>query len=257
MKIFIDVYMLIDFTIDYISLSAVEKILLLHITKRKCIIGAIIGTAYSLISFFYKLPCFLHILVVILILFLITPRATLTQKAMGVTAFMLCEFFIGGCVSALRQLSILLPKKGLVLALFIIIMCILCSYAYSILQILARQRLKSIALTAKLWHRDKCSELLLMVDSGNLVREYSTGRRALFVKSSSIEKSVGDVDTLFEREKCYVIPIETASGHDTVLGFVPDRIEFSDKKYNEEKFLVIPDVQGGKFGGYDGIAPFI
>ena len=31
----------------------------------------------------------------------------------------------------------------------------------------------------------KRSELLLMVDSGNLVREYSTGRRALFVKSSS------------------------------------------------------------------------
>ena len=30
-------------------------------------------------------------------------------------------------------------------------------------------------------------------------------------------------------------------------------IKFEDKKYNNEKYIVIPDDEGCEFGGYDGI----
>lgn len=96
-----------------------------------------------------------------------------------------------------------------------------------------------------------------MIDSGNLVREHTSGKRVIFVKAKAIEHSIGDADTLFERERCYLIHIDTTSGHGTVMGFVPDKIEFSDKKYNEESFIVVPDIRDGSFGGYDGIAPLI
>ena len=96
-----------------------------------------------------------------------------------------------------------------------------------------------------------------MMDSGNLVREHTTKKRVIFVRADSIKKCTGDTDTIFEREKCYVIPIDTASGKGSVMGFIPDKVEFKEKKYNNEEFIVVPDANGGKYGGFDGIAPLL
>ena len=171
--------------------------------------------------------------------------------------FSASQIFIGGAANALKSFCSSIPKNSLLLASAIIVISVFGVQFFSIVQAILKKRLSSLSLGAKLWHRGKCSEMVLMIDSGNLVREYETKRRVIFVKAEAIQNSVGDCDTIFEREKCYVIPIDTASGRSKVMGFIPDKLEFSDKKYNEEDFLIVPDMTKGSFAGYDGIVPLI
>lgn len=256
-KIYIDVYFFLNFAIDFLSLFSAEKICFLPESKKRCFIGAFIGGIYSILFFLFDLPFFLHLVTAWVIVTIITYKKGIWKTAYAFFVFIASEIFIGGCVTAIKNLSSLLPQKSLVFAGVIIILAVTGNTFYSLLQLLMKKRLSAISLNANLWHRGRCSKVILMVDSGNLVRERESKKRVIFIKADAIKNSIGDPDTLFEREKCYVIPIDTTSGHGSVMGFVPDKIEFSDKKYNREEFIVVPDIKEGKFGGYDGIAPFI
>ncbi len=255
--IYIDVYFFINFAIDFLSLFSVEKVLLIPESKKRCVAGAVIGAIYSVVHFLYQLPTIYHLPVAIGMVSVITYKKKLWHTLGGVGVFIGAEIFIGGCIYALKKLSDALPQKSLVLTAFIIFISVIGYEFYSLVGFILKKRLSVLSLNARLWHKGKCANLILMIDSGNLVREYSTKKRVIFIKADAIKSAIGDVDTLFEREKCYVIPIDTASGKGSVMGFVPDCIEFSDKKYNDEEFIVVPDIRGGKFGGYDGIAPLV
>ena len=254
---YVDVYFFINFVVDLLSLFAVGRIMLFPISRWRCIFAATVGATYSVVHFFFPLPMVLHIAAAVIMVLCVICKRRVASVALSVVVFICCEAFIGGCVTALQELSSLFSQMSILLTAFIILIAVVGSNIFSVVQHLLKKRLEELSLTARLWHRGKYSELILMVDSGNLVRDPTTKKRVVFVKAESIMHSIGDADTIFERERCYVIPIDTASGRGAVMGFVPDRIEFSDKKYNEQEFIVVPDIHGGKFGGYDGIAPLI
>lgn len=256
-NIYVDVYFFINFVVDYLSLFSVGRIMLFPVSKKRCFLAAVIGAAYSLAHFFLRLPILLHITASVIMVLCISCKRRLLSVTVSVVVFLCCEIFIGGCVTALKELSTFISGKSMVLFAFIILIAVAGNSIFSIVQFIMRKRLEVLSLNARICHRGKCSELMLMVDSGNLVREHSTKKRVIFVRADAIENTTGEIDTLFERERCYVIPIDTTSGRGTVLGFIPDKIEFSDKKYNNEEFIVVPDIRGGKYGGYDGIAPLI
>lgn len=255
--IYIDIYFFINFAIDFLSLFSVEKVMLIPESKKRCLIGAVIGAVYSVVHFLCQLPSIFHLPAAFIMVSVITYKRKLWHTLGGVAVFAGAEIFIGGCVYALKNLSDMLPRKSLVLSSFIILISVIGYEFYSLSGFILKKRLSVLSLNARLWHKGKFSDVILMIDSGNLVREFSTKKRVIFIKAEAIKNATGDADTLFEREKCYVIPIETASGKGSVMGFVPDKLEFSDEKYNEEEFIVVPDVRGGKFGGYDGIAPLL
>lgn len=231
--------------------------MLFNLSKWRCAVAAAVGAAYSVAHFFLGLPLPLHIVTAVVMVLFVTCKKQITSLAASVVVFLCSEVFVGGCVTALHELSRVFSKSSLILAAFIILLSVVGSSVFSAVQFVLKKRLEVLSLKATLWHRGKSSALLLMVDSGNLVREFETKRRVIFVRAESIKSCIGDAETLFEREKCYVIPIDTPSGKGSVMGFIPDKMEFSDKKYNDEEFIVVPDLRGGKYGGYDGIAPLI
>lgn len=255
--IYIDVYFFINFAVDYMSLVSVEKLCFLPKSEARRLIGATVGAIYSLAALLYPLPLILHLAAACICVAIVVGKRSIKKLSAGVFIFIGAEIFIGGCITVLRRLCTLIPSQGLLLACIILTLATAGSVIYTLIQAVLKRRLATVSLNAKLWHRGKCASIILMVDSGNLVMEHETSRRVIFVKSKAIETAVGDCDTVFEREKCYVIPIDTASGRGTVMGFIPEKLEFSDKKYNKEDFLIVPDMNGGSFGGYDGIAPLI
>lgn len=257
MKIYIDVYFFLNFAIDFLSLFSAEKICFLPESKKRCFIGAFIGGIYSILLFLFDLPFIFHLVTAWLMVTTITYKKGISKTTFAFFAFIASEIFIGGCVTAIKNLSSLISRKSLFFAGVIILISVIGNTFYTLLQLLMKKRLAAISLNASIWHNGKCSKVILMVDSGNLVRERESKKRVIFIKAEAIKNSIGAPETLLEREKCYVIPIDTTSGHGTVIGFIPDKIEFSDKRYNQEEFIVVPDVKEGRFGGYDGIAPFI
>lgn len=192
-----------------------------------------------------------------LMVYIVTRKKSPLFMVGSIIIFVSTELFIGGCAYALYSLVRSLPQKSILLSVFILLISLIGCQTYSLISLILKNRLSTLSLTAELWHNGECSELLLMIDSGNLVREQSTRKRVIFVKTEAIKNSIGDIDTLFEFEKRFVIPIDTPSGKCSVWGFKPNKMVFSDKKYNQEEFIVVPDRNGGKFGGYDGIAPLI
>lgn len=253
MGIYIDVYFFLNFAVDFFALFSVEKLLFLPESRLKCFLGALLGGIYSVLCLFFTPPAAVHPIAAAACVYTVVYKKKLIYLPIGLFLFLSAEAFIGGCITALKSFS----ESSLVLASVIIIICVCGSELYGTVQTLLRRRLETVGLTARLCHRGRCSELLLMIDSGNLVRDAGTGRRVIFVNADAIEYSTGDTGTLFERERCYVIPIRTASGEGRVMGFIPDKIEFSDKRYNREVFIVVPDTESRGFGRYDGIAPLI
>ena len=256
-QIYIDVYFFINFTVDFLSLFSVEKILLIPSSRARCFISALIGALYSLFHLIYGFSTVWHIPVAILMVTIITYKKRISYIFGGFAIFIGAEIFIGGAIYAIKSLSRLFNKSSLLLASVIILLSLLGCQFYSLVQLLLQKRMAVSEVKARIWYKGKATELLLMIDSGNLVREHFTKNRVIFVKSDAITNIVGDISTLFETEKSYVIPIDTTAGKSTVIGFIPEKIEFSIKKYNVEKFIVVPDVSGGRFAGYDGIAPLL
>ena len=256
-KIYIDVYFLINLAVDFLALFSAQKILFLPESSAKCFAGGIVGALYSTADFIFSFPFILHIAASLVMVWIITPRKSVLYKFGALAVFTGAEIFIGGFVAALKNIAGILPKKGVILASVIILISVFGSKFYTLTELIMKKRLSTLGVSAKISHRGKSCNILLMMDSGNLVREHSTKKRVIFVRADSIRSCTGDTDTIFEREKCYVIPIDTASGKSSVMGFIPDKVEFKDKKYNSEEFIVVPDANGGKYGGFDGIAPLL
>ncbi len=255
--IYIDVYFFLNFAVDFLSLFSVQKLLFLPECKKRCLLGGLLGSAWSVLTFLYPIMGLLNIPILFALVFIVTYKKDLAHHLLGMLIFIFAEIFIGGCITAMKNIFGGIERQSLIYAGAIMLIAFLGIELYSLMQMLARRRLKSPSIRAEIKHRNRKAKLLLLIDSGNLVKEKTTMRHVLFIKSSSIEDVVGDCSTVFEREKCYVIPIETAMGKSSVLGFIPDDIQFSDKKYNKEKFMVVPDICGGEFAGYDGIAPML
>lgn len=257
LKIYIDVYFVINLALDYLALFSSQKILFLPESHVKCFIGALIGAFYSTANIVFSFPLGLHIAISFIMVSLITVKKSTLYKLGALAIFSGAEIFIGGFVWALKNLSALFPKKGVALAAVIILISVLGNKFYTLSELVLKKRMSTLGVNAKISHRGKSCNVLLMMDSGNLVRESSTRKRVIFVRADSIKECTGETDTIFEREKCYVIPIDTASGKGSVMGFIPDKVEFKEKKYNSEEFIVVPDANGGKYGGFDGIAPLL
>lgn len=243
------------------SLFSIEKILVIPSRFHKKFFSALFGSLYSCLILFFPFPfpfSFLcHISVLWIMIYIIFGKKKIRLTFLGVVTFIIAEVLIGGMVTATESLFSFFPKSGLRVASLILFIACGISLIYPYFQYLSKKRLKEISVKAKIEHEGKEVNVVLFIDSGNMARESVSRRRVIFIREDVIKAFVNSYTDSSKNNKCVSIPINTTTGRSTVLGFVPDRIKFSDKKYNLEEFVIVPDRQGCNFGGYDGIVPLL
>ena len=275
--LYIDVYFLINFTVDYFSAYFGVKFAHLVISARRLIMTALIGAAFAVLDLFIPDFFALHIVVGVLTLAsmcaVVSGCASLKSRIRFCFLFFLSEILIGGLVQVLYGfldrflLKYLTEEQGVsnksALVFSVVILFVIGVIKLFITVLSNSGTEKSVVLNICLG--DKSCEVEALVDSGNLVKDPLSMIPVMFVKKTIAQRifprnviELEKIDMLDKgyRKRIRLIPI-TRNGQTHVLtGVKVDSITVSDgaNKLGFE-FIVAIDKEEGSFGGYEALVP--
>jgi len=274
---YIDVYFLINFTVDFLSLHFASRISRLTTsTKRLCVI-ALLGSISSITCLFLPAGIFPEVFITGLFLFSVglfgINRCSIYRRIRFVVTFFGLELLIGGIVyfaySALD--NYVAPyiedirggsenKKALIFSLFILL-------AIGVIKLMILIFPSGVEGMAHLKIKIGADviEADALVDTGNLVTDPMNMCPVLFVKPSLAGKilpqnvlSLSEIDSLDNayRKRIRLIPVSRGGETHVMTGIRPDEVivRTADGERNVMVTLVI-DKEGGTYGGYELLAP--
>jgi len=246
-KIYIDVYFLINFCLDYLSLFTSCTVLHRSVSSIRLVAAALIGALSSTLALLLSAPAITLFLLPVT-LFLMCKTVFGRRLFSGALLFLSFGIFFGGLLTALEGITKKRFSSPLVL-LPIILLSICAVGVFFTVQKRVRVSLETLSVTARVSFGGEEVELSLLVDSGNLVREPVTGLRVIFIGRAASLRLIPPEGT-----ESFEVNIRSAAGTSTKMAYLPKTIKF-DKGYEGEHFLILPNTSHSDFAGYDGIVP--
>lgn len=242
-----DLYFIVNFTMDTLSLYLTAKLLRLPCAGWRLAIGGAVGAFYSVLSLFLPdgnlLSAATALLIPCLLCLLTFGWQNVRAFLRELTAFWVLSILLGGAVTAVcyavgawgkKQVSVGgtvqplmgdLPFWGL---LFIALL------ATALVTLLLKVR-KPTARTAEITVEEEASvRLNALVDSGNLLTEPISGLPVIVVDRSQVSAILPDELRFLASpseqhphstsRRLRLIPCKTASGESMLYGFIPKRL---------------------------------
>lgn len=274
--LYIDIYFLVNFTIDLISLYFAALFVKTKVTNIKMIISATFGAFSSCLIIFLEgsiLYILCSIISILLMIVLCTFSLTAKRKMIFGFSFIIFLSVFGGIVSFLWEtLSNVFSKysikndvvnrKMLFLSLIILLSIGVCKMMIAILK--SGKIETKVMLQIKFLGKECSTEAL--IDTGNLAIDPLRMKPVLLIKEkiaqSFIPKNVIeliDVDLLEKdiKKKIILVPLSKNGSTHMYVGIVPDDVTviYKDRKEAIDVTVVI-DKEGGDFGGFMALMPF-
>ncbi len=258
MIIYADILFLINFSMDFLILFGVGRLMHHRLRVWRLCLGAVFGGVYSVASLLIQnsIVRLLSAVAVSFILCLVAYGAVKYFKT--VFLFYSGSVLLGGTVSACySMIDSLFPDispsanmTDIPLWLFAAVAFISVILSFVTGRLWGRgRRAENIRITVE--YSGKKASLLLLCDSGNLLTEPVSGLAVIVCSRSSLFPLIGNAEPT-DLEKPRVIPIKTAAGSDILYGFVPDRVLI----HNKHRDCVIAIADDGTFAGCDGVIPY-
>lgn len=276
--LYIDVYFMINFTVDILAIFLALKLTHLRIKMKRIILCGIIGGAFAIIELFIPGKAS-NLLLAASFLLLITQiscgMASLSRRIKFLLAFYISTFLISGIVSFMYELmdryvkNILLEsnqstnRKALVFSL--IILLIIGALRLFVMIFSSSLNEKSVRIVIDI--HDKCLEVEALIDTGNLVKDPMNMNPVVFIKMDYakrifprevIELSHLDALPTEYRKRIRLIPVTRNGQTHVMTGVRVDEVAVINggKKECIEATIVI-DKEEGTFGGYFALAPYV
>lgn len=273
--IYVDVYFLINFTVDLLALHFASRFSKVPIRNIRLILSALIGGFYAVGSVFVGDNKILQILTFLVSLFLITVTSAtgvgLFRKIKFVISFITVQFLIGGITYFgfvfldrffdFNESADGVEKRSLLLFSFVILFAIgIIKLLFAFFSGSDSEKFVNVRINL-LGESIQCAAL---VDSGNLVRDPIDFTPVLFLKRATAEKlfSTGipefNEGKIPERYKKNVrlIPINRGEVNEILYGIRPDGVYVLQKNKEERiKVTIVLDKEGGTYGGYEALMP--
>ena len=280
MQVYIDLYVLINFSMDLLCLMIVGSLLHRRVRRLRAILAAILGGLYAAASLLLALDgavgfaCDAGVAILLCVIAFHTRgekfRAVLKNAAVFVLTSMLLGGIMTGLYSLLNRLS--LPLESLqgdgisvwIFALVTAVAGVLTARGGSFLGFSGK--VSHVTLHAVLFGR--AVELCAMVDSGNLLRDPVSGKSVIVADVERLRpllppdllRALGEGDpirwlTTHENAKrARPIPTSTATGQSLLLALVPDSLTLTvkDQTYPAD-YLIAPAPLGGAAQGFDAV----
>lgn len=275
--LYIDVYFLLNFTVDIIS-----AFFALRLSKLRCgmIRLLLFSTSLSLFSIFVLfieellfLKYALSILMLLISSFIIIYRISFYRRLKYIFSFIIFEGLVGGITGFLWDLlDKYLKDAGEIGAenselLFFAIIVLLSIGVFKMIVSFFSHVESEESVRIKIEFCGKSIMTDAFVDSGNLATDPMDMRPVLILKptlakqilpSSVVELS--DVDSIDRevRRRIRLIPISTEAGVKVLTGVRPDKVTLIGEKRCDELFVTLAiDKEGGDFGGYPALMPSV
>ncbi len=274
--LYIDVYFLINFTVDLLSLHMASKFSKIPTSGKRLIIASVIGGAYAVAIVFLPRNIVFFSALSVLSLFIITYVCSMGCKAFRkikfMCAFLMFQILIGGFVYFFfgvleRNLAgSFVEENGTNRNLLILALVVLLSMGVLKLLIsLFANTFSERNVKLKIVLFEKEYEIDGLVDSGNLLRDPMDGCPVGLIKASFAKRifpngipDAHNTDSISDeiRKKLRIIPINSSGGGKILCAIKPDSVMVIKANRTEKINITIAfDNEGGSFGGYDALVP--
>lgn len=275
--LYIDVYFLVNFTVDIISSFFALRLSRLESNMKRLIFSSLLLSLFSVFIVFiedmlllkYALSC----ATLLLSSFIIISGVSFKRRLKYVFSFIIFEGLVGGFTSFLWEVLDKHLKGGEEnrvensrLLFFAVIVLLSVGVFKMIISFFSHIESEgSVKIRIELL--DKSVICDAFVDSGNMATDPMDMRPILILKPSLAKKilpinviELSDVDGIDKeiRRRIRLIPISGASGVKILTGIRPDRVLVIRDGREEEIFVTLAiDKEGGDFGGYPALMPSV
>ena len=274
--LYIDIYFLINFTVDLISLHFAAIFSRILVSNKRLIISAFMGAIAACISALLDLPAInLFIFVSTIILASLICANKSGVKGRGVFGIWLIIFLslVGGIVSFTWNnletfFSDYLIENDIVnrKMLFFALIALLSIGVFKMLIAVLNTGKIEASVDFDIKFLDKSIHGVALVDTGNLALDPLGMKPVFIIKKSLAEKFVSskiinltNVDELEKniKRRIRLIPLTKNGVTHVYVGFVPDdvKVYYNGKTVSIDVTVAI-DKEGGEFGGLSALMPF-
>lgn len=277
--LYIDVYFLINFTVDLLAIFASLKLSGIKIRIARSIFCGVIASILAILNLLFIGNTFIRLIIELsLMLFMgiyLCTGVAFRRRAKYIVFFYFTSFLISGVINYVyalldRYLSSLLQegesgenRNALIISLLILLII-------GVLRILIMVFTNSIGeKSARICIKidDKTLELDALVDSGNLVKDPMNMSPVLFLKRSVASTifpnevmELCDIDRLDAdyKKRIRLIPVTRRSETHVMTGIRVDEVSAYNKRGKREiiDVTVVIDKEGGSFGGFEALIPY-
>ncbi len=277
--LYIDVYFLINFTVDILAAFFAFKLLHISIKVKYLFLIGVFGAIMAVFDLFCSSNYILRLFPFItftLLLYITVPRNISTvRKIKYMLLFYFSSFLIGGAVDYFYSLldryfpdylaSISGVENRKILIFSLIILLTIGLFRGVIMIFAGSMEEKTLRMYIKI--NGKEISLDALVDSGNLVKDPMNMNPVVFIKKhralSILPENVTEISELSSidnnmKKRIRLIPVTRCGVTHMMSGVLVDEIGFikENKRSGISATLVI-DKEGGTFGGYDALAPYM
>ena len=282
-EIYGDVLFIINFSMDFLSLYIVGRLLHLRMKPWRVILGASVGALYGVLELLLQVSalteCILTVGVLLIMCFCafgikkkktyLTSVVSVGGVGMLIGGMMTAAFLrLGAYRSYIRIGGAIHTVFGEIPVWKFAVFAALSALAtWGIGRIFRRKR--ALRTCFMKYHFDgKDKELTALVDSGNFSEEPLSGTPVIFLKANAAEilperlitAMKNGVASLHEEDagKLRMIPSRTVTGEGIILAAVPESLSIlTDGIWEDKRALIAVDFADGDYGGFDALAPEI
>ena len=251
-EIYIDVFFMINFVMDYTLILLLGKLQKTSSTKGRRILGALFGACSASLLICVEIPTVMELLIlhVVINLLMIKIAISIPRKKLLQSWILLyiISFFMGGVLSWLQQLLKEYFRAGITFLFFVI-----CGY-YITLQIMDfLEQFWKINTNKKhvvLFDGTRNCEVQALVDTGNMLCDPITGRPVHIISNKAIKKFIEHNEEM----KIRYIPYCTIADKESVIPILKiDKMNIQGKYEIEHPLLGISECEQFGNGTYEMI----
>lgn len=276
--LYIDVYFLINFTVDLLSLYFAARFSKIPTTIKRLIIASLFGALSAVGIVFLPENTLLKFVAaalgLLLIGFIAPKKITLRRKIKYIFAFLIFEALVGGAVTFIwglldRYISDFFNgfEGGAVnrKMLFLSLIVLLSIGVFKMLVSLFTNVETEESVDLEIRFLNKTAIVSAFVDSGNLAVDPMDMTPVLLIKKEIAEgilpvniDQICDIDSLDRqiKKRIRLIPISRGGETHVLVGVKVDSVKIIKGDFAEEIAVTLAiDKEGGTFGGYKALMP--
>ena len=276
--IYIDVYFMINFTVDILAIFIASRIIHARVSIKRLIFSGACGALFAIAELFIKnkvADIGILILFLLIITFVVCKSASPSRKVKFLLSFYIAAFLISGCVDFIygvldrytknlfSEISSPTNRKAIVFSLIILLVI----GALRLIIMMFSDALNDKTVRLRIELHGKSIEVDALVDTGNLVKDPMNMNPVIFLKKSGAEEiiptsviNLSNIDGLSSdfRKRIRLIPVSRNSETHVMTGIRVDRVIIINERHEEEiNATVVIDKEEGTYGGYYALAPHV
>lgn len=274
--LYIDIYFLINFTVDLISLHFAAMLSHNRAENKRLLVAALLGALISSVCVLIDLPFVTLLLFVVTVIFsavfCCSDTGAKGRMVFGISLIVFLSL-VGGIVSFVWNLlddalADFLIEGDVVnrKMLFFALIALLSIGVFKMLITVMNTGKIETKVEFEIKFLDKTCYTEALVDTGNLAIDPLSMKPVLIIKKKLARTfisediiNLNDVDALDKKTKKRIRLIPLTKGGEThvYVGFVPDdvKVHYAGKAYSADVTVAI-DKEGGDFGGFLALMPY-